>query len=87
MKAYIQPSIRVITLETEQMLALSAQDQVHKTSEGYKLASRFFIQAQMKFYTATEVTDSPWLTVLCSGVLGIAATIAGIVSFRNQDLK
>ena len=40
MKAYIQPSIRVITLETEQMLALSAQDQVHKPSVGYTWLTR-----------------------------------------------
>ena len=69
------------------MMIFSLMGELFKSSEGYKLASRFFIQAQMKFYTATEVTDSPWLTVLCSGVLGIAATIAGIVSFRHQDLK
>ncbi len=69
------------------MMIFSLMGELFKSSEGYKLASRFFIQAQMKFYTAIEVTDSPWLTVLCSGSLGIAATIAGIVSFRRQDMK
>lgn len=69
------------------MMIFSILGETYRDSEGYKLTCRFFIQAQMKFYTATEVTDSPWLTALCGASLGIAATIAGIVSFRNQDLK
>lgn len=85
-KGYKSVAVAFIYNEATMMI-FSMLGEMYKTSEGYKLASRFFIQAQMKFYTATEVTDSPWLTVLCSGVLGIAATIAGIVSFRHQDMK
>ena len=69
------------------MMIFSILGETFQKSSAYKLLTRFFIQAQMKFYTATEVTDSPALTALCGASLGIVATIAGIVSFRNQDFK
>jgi hypothetical protein len=69
------------------MMIFGIVGEVYKNNEVYKLVCRFFIQAQMNFYTTAEITDTPWLTALCSGSLGILATLAGIVSFKRKDLK
>ena len=69
------------------MMIFAMLGEVYNNSEFYKLVCRFFIQAQTKFYTTFQMTDTPWLTALCSASLGVVATIAGIVSFRRKDLK
>ncbi len=69
------------------MMIFGLLGEVYKKSEGYKLVCRFFIQSQTNFYTTIEITDTPWLTALCSASLGIVVTVAGIVSFKNKDLK
>ncbi|MBQ9869168.1 MAG: ABC transporter permease [Ruminococcus sp.] len=69
------------------MMIFAMLGEVYNTSEVYKLVCRFFIQAQMKFYNTAEITDTPWLTALCGGSLGVLATVAGIVSFKRKDLK
>ncbi|MCR5479828.1 MAG: ABC transporter permease [Ruminococcus sp.] len=69
------------------MMIFAMLGEVYKNSEVYKLVCRFFIQAQNGFYSTIQTTDTPWLTALCSASLGVAATIAGIVSFRSKDLK
>ena len=68
-------------------LIFSLLGEMSKNNEVSKLTCRFFIQAQMNFYTTIQITDTPWLTALCSGSLGIAVTLAGIVSFKRMDLK
>lgn len=69
------------------MMIFAMLGEVYNNNEIYKLVCRFFIQAQTKFYTTFQTTDTPWLTALCSASLGVVATIAGIVSFRRKDLK
>lgn len=69
------------------MMIFAMLGEVYKNSEVYKLVCRFFIQSQTKFYTTLQMTDTPWLTALCSGSLGVLATVAGIVSFKRKDLK
>ncbi len=69
------------------MMIFAMLGEVYKNSEVYKLVCRFFIQAQNGFYSTIQTTDTPWLTALCSGSLGVLATVAGIVSFKRKDLK
>ena len=80
-------AVAFIYNETTMMIFALLGETFKENDEVYKFVCRFFIQAQTKFYTTTEISDSPWLTALCGLSLGVLATVAGIVSFKHKDLK
>ena len=80
-------AVAFIYNETTMMIFALLGETFKENDEVYKFVCRFFIQAQTKFYTTAEVTDTPWLTALCGLSLGVLATVAGIVSFKQKDLK
>ncbi len=80
-------AVAFIYNETTMIIFSLLGETFKENDEVYKFVCRFFIQAQIKFYTTAEITDTPWLTALCGGSLGVLATVAGIVSFKRKDLK